>query len=206
MRRRSTGDLHLGSAVVELLIPHRRPFLMVDGVVRFTAAPKPTIEAVRHVSMNESYFDGHFPGMLLWPGALTMEGLGQSAVILQVLVRLLREADERGEDPEEVLEALRNLDRGFRLHPGYRSEASDPLLVRLASRPGEMAVGAAVDIKFLKPVLPGCRLDYSVELTDRFGEQVRFAVEATVEDEPVARGFITGATVVRPDLPRGTGS
>ncbi|HSH76516.1 MAG TPA: hypothetical protein VLA09_12580 [Longimicrobiales bacterium] len=201
MRRRSTSDLHLGSAVIELLIPHRRPFLMVDAVVGFSAEPTPRIEAVRHVSMNEVYFDGHFPGMPLWPGALTMEGLGQSAVILQALVRLLRVAELQGREPEQLLEALRNLDRGFRLHPGYRAEGAGELLAALRPAADEMAVGAAVDLKFLRPVFPGSRLDYVVELTDQLGDQMRFAAEATVANEPVARGTITGAVVARPTLP-----
>ena len=201
MGRRSTSDLHLGSAVIELLIPHRRPFLMVDAVVGFSAEPTPRIEAVRHVSMNEVYFDGHFPGMPLWPGALTMEGLGQSAVILQALVRLLRVAELQGREPEQLLEALRNLDRGFRLHPGYRAEGAGELLAALRPAADEMAVGAAVDLKFLRPVFPGSRLDYVVELTDQLGDQMRFAAEATVANEPVARGTITGAVVARPTLP-----
>lgn len=201
MRRRSKDDLRLGSAVIELLIPHRRPFLMVDAVVSFTTTPRPRIEAVRHVSMNETFFDGHFPAMPLWPGALTMEGLGQTGVILQVLLTLERAAAERGIERDTLLDALRNLDRGFRFHPGYRPEGVEQLVTGLRTPANGLAVGAAVDIKFLKPVLPGCRLDYAVELTDQIGDQVRFAVEACVDDEPVARGFITGAMIARPALP-----
>jgi 3-hydroxyacyl-[acyl-carrier-protein] dehydratase len=196
--------LQLGAAVVEILIPHRRPFLMVDSVQSFSADPTPIIQAARHVSMNEPYFDGHFPDMPLWPGVLTMEGLGQSAVLLQALSRLERRARERGEDPESVRESLRNLDRGFRLHPGYRAEGVDGLLSALRDPPAKLAVGAAVEIKFLQPVLPGCRLDYVVELTDRIGDQMRFAAEASVDGEPVARGSITAALVPRPTARAGS--
>lgn len=200
MRRRSKNDFRLGSAVVELLIPHRRPFLMVDGVVSYTTTPRPRVEAFRHVSKNEAYFDGHFPGMPLWPGALTMEGLGQTGVVLQRLLGLEREAADRGVERVQLHEALLNLDRGYRLHPGYRPDGVEELVASLKRPVTEMAVGAAVDIKFLKPVLPGCRLDYVAELTDRIGEQMRFAVEASVDDEPVARGSITGAIVPAPPL------
>jgi 3-hydroxyacyl-[acyl-carrier-protein] dehydratase len=204
MRPLSRGNLEFGSAVIELLIPHRRPFLMVDTVEHFSGTPRPGIRASRHVSMNETYFDGHFPGMPLWPGALTMEGLGQSAVLLQTLVRLEGLARARGEEPESVLEALRNLDRGFRLHPGYRADGVEALRTELRSAPGSLAVGAAVEMKFLKPVLPGCRLDYAVELTDKIGDQMRFSAEASVEGEPVARGWITGAILPRPEMPSGS--
>jgi 3-hydroxyacyl-[acyl-carrier-protein] dehydratase len=174
---------------------------MVDTVEDFSGAPRPSIEASRHVSMNEAYFDGHFPGMPLWPGALTMEGLGQSAVLLQTLVRLEQLVRERGQEPERVLETLRNLDRGFRLHPGYRADGVEVLTSHLRSAQSGIAVGAAVEMKFLKPVLPGCRLDYAVELTDRIGDLMRFSAEASVEGEPVARGWITGAIAPRAVMP-----
>ena len=201
MSRRGEQSLQLGSRVIELLIPHRRPFLMVDAVDAHSFDDPPRIEAHRSISMNEAWFEGHFPGMPVWPGALTMEGLGQSGVLLLVLTRLCRDAEERGGEAEDVREALRNLDRGFRLHPGYRPEPVPELLTLLRSGVSEMALGAAVDLKFLSPVFPGCRLDYFVELSDHLGDRVRFSVEALVGSTPVARGTITGAVVSRPALP-----
>jgi 3-hydroxyacyl-[acyl-carrier-protein] dehydratase len=202
MTRNSRGSLELGSGVIELLIPHRRPFLMVDAVASLRLQDPPRIEAHRFITMNEPWFAGHFPGMPLWPGALTMEGLGQSGVLLLVLTQLCTDVVERGGEAEDILEALRNLDRGYRLHPGYRPEPMPEFLSSLRSGGTEMAVGAAVDLKFLAPVLPGCRLDYVVELTGHFGDRVRFSVEAFVASTPVARGSITGALVARPPLPR----
>jgi len=201
MRRRDGGNLQLGSRVIELLIPHRRPFLMVDAVDAFRLEAPPRIETHRFITMNEAWFDGHFPGMPLWPGALTMEGLGQSGVLLLVLTRLCADAEERGGEAEDVCEALRNLDRGYRLHPGYRPDPVPESLSLLRTAGEEIAVGAAVDLKFLAPVLPGCRLDYTVELTDQIGDRVRFSTEAFVDGTPVARGSITGAIVSRPTLP-----
>lgn len=200
--RLSAGNLPLGPGVVEVLLPHRRPFLMVDRVERFSMEPNPAIEAGRHISMNEVFFQGHFPEMPIWPGALTMEGLAQSAALLLALVTLHRGAQARGEDPAVVMEALRNLDRGYRLHPGYRPERTPELLERLAVSRDSLALGAAVDLKFLKPVFPGCRMDYAVELTDDLGSLVRFSAEATVDGEPVARGTITGAVTEAPVPPR----
>ncbi|MDX1493041.1 MAG: 3-hydroxyacyl-ACP dehydratase FabZ family protein [Longimicrobiales bacterium] len=198
-RRGSDVDLVLGPATVQLLLPHRRPFLMVDGVDAFDPDPPARIEAHRHVSMNEPYFAGHFPEMPLWPGALTMEGLGQCAALLSTLGRLVH----GGGEGDDALEWLRNIDRGYRMHPGYRPDSVPPLLRRLRTRAAEVTVGAAVDMKFLKPVFPGCRLDYVVELTDDFGDRVRFTGEARVEGEPVVRGTITGAIVSRPMLDDG---
>lgn len=196
-------DLRLGAPVVQLLIPHRRPFLMVDGVERFHRDEPRRIEAYRHISMNEPCFAGHFPGLPLWPGALTMEGLGQTSALLLALKTLCDLAREDGEDPETALEWLRNLDRGYRMHPGYRPGALPPLLDRLRDRDGKIGVGAAVQMKFLQPVLPGSRLGYAVELSADLGDRVRFSAEAVVEGVTVARGTITGAVVSGPDLPDG---
>ena len=184
--------------MVEMLIPHRRPFLMVDGVERFRREEPSRVEAYRCISMNEPWFDGHFPGFPLWPGALTMEGLGQTAALLLGLNTLCDLAREEGEDPETALEWLRNLDRGYRMHPGYRPETLPTIIHRVRDRSGKIAVGAAVQMKFLEPVLPGSRLGYAVELTADLGDRVRFSAEAWVEGVTVARGSITGAVVSGP--------
>jgi 3-hydroxyacyl-[acyl-carrier-protein] dehydratase len=179
--------------VVELLIPHRHPFLMVDVVEAFQLTPSPLICTARHVSKSEPVFQGHFPHMPIWPGALTMEGLAQSAVLLHVLRALCRDAEARGEDAGQALEALRNLDRGYRMHPGFRSGDVSDTRERLARVSRTMALGASVDMKFLRPVLPGCRLDYEVALTDDFEDRARFAGEASVDGQVVAKGSITAA-------------
>lgn len=200
--RRDSGNLRLGSRVIELLLPYRRPFLMVDHVASFAMEPTPAITAGRHVSLNEAWFDGHVSGLPLWPGALTMEGLGQSGVLLLALIRLRLESQASGRTPEELLESLRNLDRGYRLHPGFRPpDETDDLLARLRAHSNQLAVGAAVDMKFVRPVFPGCRIDYAVELTNHLDSSLRFAAEATVDGDTVARGTITGAVRARPILP-----
>ena len=200
MSKRSTGNLRLGSAVVELLLPHRRPMLMVDFVRSFSSGPVPTLESGRHISANEVFFEGHFPGMPIWPGAFTMEGLGQSASILLIITLMHRRVETEGGDPEIVLDSLRNLDRGFRLHPGFRSEDISFLSDAMKEYRNRIAVGAAVEMKFLRPVFPGGRLDYRVEWTDDFGDLVRFAVEATADGHTVAKGTLTGAQFERPVL------
>lgn len=201
MSPRRAGNLQLGSKVVELLVRQRRPMLMVDFVHSFTTDPVPTIEAGRHISMNEPFFEGHFPEMPVWPGALSMEGLGQTATILTVLTVLTRMASEVREDPEVVLESLRNLDRGYRMHPGYQLVDLHPLLARLRNGEAAVTVGASVDLKFMQPVFPGCRLDYHVQWAGDYGDFIRFAVEASVSGTAVVKGTLTGAWTKHP-LPR----
>ena len=198
--KESAGNLKLGSAVVELLLPQRRPMLMVDFVRSFSPGPVPTLESGRHISVNEVFFEGHFPGLPMWPGAFTMEGLGQSASLLLIITLMHRRVEAEGGDPEMVLHSLRNLDRGFRLHPGFRAEDVPFLSDAVKEYRNRIAVGAAVEMKFLQTVIPGGRLDYLVEWTEDFGDLVRFTVEATADGQTVARGTLTGAQFERPVL------
>jgi len=63
-------------------LPHRYPLLLVDRVI--SMVPKSSIHAVKAVSMNEPFFQGHFPGRPIMPGVLIVEALAQAAGILAV--------------------------------------------------------------------------------------------------------------------------
>lgn len=65
--------------IIETL-PHRYPFLLVDRVVTYTADE--SIEAIKNVSINEPFFQGHFPGFPVMPGVLIIEALAQTCGIL----------------------------------------------------------------------------------------------------------------------------
>lgn len=77
--------------VMEIL-PHRFPFLMIERVIGFEADTK--ITAVKSVSINEPYFQGHFPGHPVMPGVLQVEAMAQAASIL--LMRLARTSHRFG--------------------------------------------------------------------------------------------------------------
>jgi 3-hydroxyacyl-[acyl-carrier-protein] dehydratase len=61
-------------------LPHRYPFLLVDRVVEVTAGE--SILAYKNLSINEPFFDGHFPGNPIFPGVLLLEAMAQTAGIL----------------------------------------------------------------------------------------------------------------------------
>jgi 3-hydroxyacyl-[acyl-carrier-protein] dehydratase len=171
-----------GSEVIQLLIPHRAPFLMVDAVDAIEPGDRPTLRACRHISANEPVFAGHFPELHIWPGVLTIEGLGQSCLLLSILVGL----------DSETLAALENLHRGYRLHGGYRPNAPRPTLDALGPASARMGFGAAIDVKLVAPVFAGQRLDYRVMRTHTFDQLSRFDVEASVDGRPVAQGTMSG--------------
>ncbi|GAM07106.1 MULTISPECIES: 3-hydroxyacyl-ACP dehydratase FabZ [Novosphingobium] len=62
-------------------LPHRYPMLLVDRVVSFD---EESIHAVKAVSFNEDFFQGHFPGRPIMPGVLQIEALAQTAGILAI--------------------------------------------------------------------------------------------------------------------------
>ena len=64
------------------MIPHRHPFLMIDKVVDMVANQRAT--GIKNVSINENYFQGHFPARPVMPGVLIIEAMAQTAAVLVV--------------------------------------------------------------------------------------------------------------------------
>ena len=63
-------------------IPHRYPFLMIDRV--FNVVPDESALGLKNVSINEFYFQGHFPRRPVMPGVLIIEAMAQTAAVLVV--------------------------------------------------------------------------------------------------------------------------
>ena len=61
-------------------LPHRYPFLMVDRVLALDKGK--TIQALKNVSINEPFFNGHFPHRPVMPGVLMLEAMAQAAALL----------------------------------------------------------------------------------------------------------------------------
>ncbi len=64
------------------ILPHRYPFLLVDRVVE--CVPNSHIKAYKNVTVNEPFFQGHFPGAPIMPGVLILEALAQAGGLLAV--------------------------------------------------------------------------------------------------------------------------
>jgi 3-hydroxyacyl-[acyl-carrier-protein] dehydratase len=70
-----------GAKQIEKILPHRYPFLLVDRVVYMNLEENEII-GVKNVTVNEPFFQGHFPGVPIMPGVLILEALAQAGGIL----------------------------------------------------------------------------------------------------------------------------
>jgi UDP-3-O-[3-hydroxymyristoyl] N-acetylglucosamine deacetylase/3-hydroxyacyl-[acyl-carrier-protein] dehydratase len=81
-----------GSAInwqeIMSMLPHRYPFLMIDKVV--TIDPGKSIVALKNVSFNEPFFQGHFPANPIMPGVMQIEAMAQAGGIMELYARKLR--------------------------------------------------------------------------------------------------------------------
>lgn len=76
-----TAETAYDTAKILAALPHRYPMLLVDRVVSLA---EEEIHAVKAVSFNEDFFQGHFPGRPIMPGVLQIEALAQAAGILAI--------------------------------------------------------------------------------------------------------------------------
>jgi len=71
-----TADIDL----IQRIIPHRYPFLLVDKVVDINGASSAT--GIKNVTFNEPHFQGHFPGAPIMPGVTIIEAMAQTAAVM----------------------------------------------------------------------------------------------------------------------------
>jgi UDP-3-O-[3-hydroxymyristoyl] N-acetylglucosamine deacetylase / 3-hydroxyacyl-[acyl-carrier-protein] dehydratase len=70
----------LGIEEIMKILPHRYPFLLVDRIVEMEAMKR--VVAIKNVTINEPFFQGHFPGHPIMPGVLIVEAMAQAGGVL----------------------------------------------------------------------------------------------------------------------------
>jgi UDP-3-O-[3-hydroxymyristoyl] glucosamine N-acyltransferase len=84
-------DKVIGINEIFKYIPQRPPFLLIDRVIKFT--PEKSLTAIKNLTINESYFQGHFPGKPIMPGVLILEALAQACTVFAFMTT--------GENPQD---------------------------------------------------------------------------------------------------------
>ena len=78
---------------IKQLLPHRFPFLLVDRVIELV--PDSSVVAIKNVTSNEPFFQGHFPGHSVMPGVLIIEAMAQAAGLLTQLSNRIKGNDDK---------------------------------------------------------------------------------------------------------------
>ena len=133
-------------AEIQSILPHRYPFLLVDRVEEFD--PDRRIVGIKNVTINEPFFQGHFPGRPVMPGVLILEAMAQAGAIL----------------------ALKSMGHATRQ------------VVYLTGIDGA---------KFRKPVVPGDRLRFEIDVIKKRTPFWKMQGKAFVEKELVCEAEVT---------------
>lgn len=68
--------------LIQKILPHRYPFLMIDRVLDYQAGH--SLSAIKNITINEPFFQGHFPQKPVMPGVLIIEAMAQAAALLGI--------------------------------------------------------------------------------------------------------------------------
>jgi 3-hydroxyacyl-[acyl-carrier-protein] dehydratase len=131
------------------LLPHRYPFLLIDRVVEFD--PGKRLVAIKNVTFNEPFFQGHFPNYPLMPGVLIVEAMAQAGAII-----MLKEIPDR----DKKLAVFTGIEKAkFRrpVTPGDQLRIEVDVLA-FRSRLGRMEAKAYVDGKVVCQATLSCQI------------------------------------------------
>jgi len=133
-------------------LPHRYPFLLVDRVTEITDKGG---KGYKNVTMNENFFQGHFPGKPIMPGVLIIEGMAQCSGF--IALKLIEKQVEN------------------------KASAKDKVILF-------MMIDKA---KFRKPVFPGDRLEYEIEVIKLSPRLAKFMGYTRVDGQVAAEAEMT---------------
>jgi 3-hydroxyacyl-[acyl-carrier-protein] dehydratase len=130
-------------------LPHRYPFLLIDRIIEFQ--PKESLVAIKNVTMNELFFQGHFPGAPIMPGVLVIEAMAQAGAVL-----LMSEFEDR-HSKLAVFTGIEKAKFRRQITPGDQLRIEVKVL-NIKSRLGRMEAAAFVDGKLACEATLTCQI------------------------------------------------
>ena len=141
---------------IQGLLPHRFPFLLIDRIVEFEPAKR--LVAIKNVTANEPFFQGHFPGYPIMPGVLVVEAMAQAGGVI-----MMHEIPDR----DKKLVVFTGIERAkFRrpVTPGDQLRI-EVVVLSMRSRAGRIEGNAYVDGKL------ACQATLTCQVVSREREQ-----------------------------------
>lgn len=176
--------------IIEHLLAHRHPFLMIGSIVGYISGDTPILNAERPIHRSEPVFSSAEPPFY-WPSVYIVEGLGQCCSLLRLIWICERSCTVgafRAKNLSDLLMSTESASSDY---------TSEQLLGMFGDGPmndtSRIGMLASVDVEVLGRVRAGDLLEYKVEQTHVLENLSRFAVQASVEAQIVAHGTIVGA-------------
>jgi 3-hydroxyacyl-[acyl-carrier-protein] dehydratase len=160
-------------------LPHRYPFLLIDRVLEYEPAKR--VVAIKNVTMNEPFFQGHFPGYPIMPGVLVVEAMAQSGALIMLAAL---------EDRESKLAVFTGIEKAkFRrpITPGDQIRFEVDVL-SMRSRAGRIQGKAYVDGKLV------CEATLTCAVVTREREQKAHGDTPAAETTPAETATTTTET------------
>lgn len=198
---------------IRKLIPHRYPFLLVDKVLEVEPGKK--CVAIKNVTANEPFFQGHFPQMPIMPGVLIVEALAQTSGIAVSMLEQKPEAESSANDganlsseADKLAEPNKSDGSDNTNLAGEAKKLAEPnktdgldntnlsgkanKLQEPSNKAGKLGLFTGINsMKFREQVVPGDTLKLEAEILTYRRGLAKVRVKATVEDKVAAEGEIS---------------
>jgi 3-hydroxyacyl-[acyl-carrier-protein] dehydratase len=168
--------MQLNFEQIKELIPQRFPFIMIDKVLE--VEPGKEAIAIKNVSGNEKFFIGHFPDNAIMPGALIIEAMAQTAIILFAAKR-----SNPSESPSSAALEKGSITSSPTLERGGEGGFSDE---KKGSHNQPIYFLGSVKARFFHPVVPGDQLKIKAVNVKSLPNGAYVSAEAFVDDKKVS--------------------